>query len=289
MSILKQVIRVLGVVVILISLMGCMQVNTVIKLKSDSSGTIEETVLISKEAVKQMKAMMEQMANQMGKMGGKADIKKSFDIFDEAQLKMKASKMGEGVKYVSGKKVITDKFEGYKAVYAFIDINKIKINQNPGENMPSSPGPGGGGATGKKKEFVKFQFIKGSPATLIIKRPLGKKNSKMKSSDKHFKPPQVNEQQEKMMMAQMKKMLEGMKVAITIDIDGTIIQTNATHRKGSRITLMEMDFGKLLGMPEKFKKFTKANPQTLEDAKKLMKDIPGIKVDLNKEIKIKFK
>lgn len=42
-------------------------------------------------------------------------------------------------------------------------------------------------------------------------------------------------------------------------------------------------------MPGYLEKFTQAKTETIEDAKKLMKDIPGIKVDLNEEITIEFK
>ena len=90
-------------------------------------------------------------------------------------------------------------------------------------------------------------------------------------------------------MRQMKKMFEGMKVTIAIDVQGAIVQTNATHREGPRVTLMELDFGKLLEMPEHLKKFSQSMPETMEDAKNLMKDLPGIKLDLNEEVTIKFK
>jgi hypothetical protein len=42
-------------------------------------------------------------------------------------------------------------------------------------------------------------------------------------------------------------------------------------------------------MPEKLLQFSQLEPETLEDAKKFMKDLPGIKVEMNKEVMIKFK
>jgi hypothetical protein len=90
-------------------------------------------------------------------------------------------------------------------------------------------------------------------------------------------------------LEQVKQMFEGMRVAMIIEIDGKLVKTNATHVDGNRITLMDMDFGKLLEAPEKFKMFAKINPKTVEDAKKLVKNVPGIKVDLNDKVEIKFK
>ena len=51
---------------------------------------------------------------------------------------------------------------------------------------------------------------------------------------------------------------------------------------------MSMDFGKLLADPEKFKAFADSGADSVEAAKKMMKDIPGIEVDLNPEVRIKM-
>jgi hypothetical protein len=71
-------------------------------------------------------------------------------------------------------------------------------------------------------------------------------------------------------------------------VAGTIAQTNAEYRDGARVTLMEMDMNKLLADPVKFKEMAKANPQTLQEAKTLMKGVDGVKVEAAPEVKIKF-
>jgi hypothetical protein len=272
-----------------------LQVNTLIKVKPDGSGTIEETFLISKEFVQLIKEMTEQMVTGLTEQGGNQSAQKStkkqaeefFDIFDENKLKKEAIKKGEGVTYVSGKKVTTDKFEGYKAIYAFTDINKLKLNQNPSESIPSDPSGNNNGSE-KKKEFVTFHLTKGHPSTLIVRLPADKGDDKSMPSEE-TETVQTDNQQSEMMMAQIEKIFEGMKITMAIEIQGSIVETNATHREGSRITMMELDFGKLLQMPEKLKQFGQLKPESLEDAKKLMKNLPGIKVELNKEVTIKFK
>ena len=35
--------------------------------------------------------------------------------------------------------------------------------------------------------------------------------------------------------------LQGMEIALTVIVDGHILETNATHREGSKITFVEMD------------------------------------------------
>ncbi len=63
---------------------------------------------------------------------------------------------------------------------------------------------------------------------------------------------------------------------------------NAKCRASSRVTLMEMDFNKLLTDPEKFKKLAKENPKTLQESKALMKGLDGVKIETAPEVRIKF-
>jgi hypothetical protein len=297
---IRQVMKAVGIGLILLSFLGCIQVDTLIKVKSDGSGTIEETVMMSKEMVQMMEGMMKQMMEGMAEgieeAGNKPSEKKpeqeqameSFDLFDEAKLKQEAGDMGEGVTYVSGKKISTDTFEGFEAVYAFADINKLKLNQNPSDNMPSDPSQSG---SEEKEEYVTFQFTKGKPATLSVKLPEDEPDKK-EDAPKPEEMPELSaeeQQQAAMMLQQMKSMFKGMKIAMAIEVEGNVVETNATHVDGSRVTIMELDFGKLLEMPEKLMEFSQLEPDSVEDAKAFMKDIPGFKVDMNKELTIKFK
>jgi hypothetical protein len=277
-------------------------------VKPDGSGVIEETFLMNKVFVQQMRAMMEGMAQQMeqqmeqqadeqvaeGEKNEEPQQKKeaakkpdSFDIFNEEELKEKAGELGEGVTYVSGEKIVTDDYEGYKAVYAFKDIEKIRINQNPGEKVPSGPQQEGPDAK-SQKEHITFIFTKGKPSELLIKLPEQKPEKKSDDDPEDQTTPPPDDQQAEAMMDQMKGIFEGMKIAVAVEVEGKILETNATNREGTKITLMELDFGKMIQMPEAFKKFSLAQPETLEETKQFMKDIPGIKIEFNKEVKIKF-
>ncbi|MBN1521490.1 MAG: hypothetical protein JW928_03065 [Candidatus Aureabacteria bacterium] len=290
----ERFFKCVAVISVFLLMSGCIDSNTVIKIKPDGSGTIEETVLMSKEMVAQMTMMTQQMQQQMQQSGmetgeGADPSEEAFNMFDENKLKEKASQIGEGVTYVSGEEFETETQKGYKAVFAFEDINKIKINQNPGESVPQGPG-----GSGKKEEYVTFQFTEGKPSSLIITQPV------VQPEAEDFGGPEEAEEMEEidksdedmeasdMMENPMAQMFKGMRMAIAIEVDGDIIETNATHREGNIITLMEMDFGKILENPEKFKEFSKVNPKSVEESKELMKDIPGIKVELNESVEIKF-
>jgi hypothetical protein len=266
---MKQVVKLGGVALVLGCLVGCIQVSTVIKVKPDGSGTIEETVVY----VQELKATPEMASPGKGA--------KEFKLFNEVELKKKVGEMGEGVTYISGKKITTDEGEGYQAIYAFKDVGKLKFNQNPGEKVPG----GGPGGPGEKEEFITFQFIKGTPATLIIKMPVAELNEGEKTA-----PPKVEEgSQDATTMDKMKEIFKDMKASMAVEMQGTIVETNATYREGSKLTLMEVDFDKMLEDEEKFNKFAQAEPETWGEIKKLSKDMAGIKIELNEKVTIRFK
>ena len=277
---MKNLRTLFAAVLFTLGLTGCMQIEKLVKLKPDGSGTVEETVVMSKDSI----AQMEQMAAGFGGLGGKKEDKpaaKGFDLMDEKKLKEAAGKMGEGVTFVSAKKIDSDKGSGFVATYAFTDINKLKLDQNPGEAMPAPGGAKTGGGPGASKvEPVTFKFAKGSPAELVVKMPV----PDMAKAEKKEQPAGM----EDMAMQMMKQMFKDMKITMAIEVAGAIKETNAEYKDGSRVTLMEMDFNKLLSDPEKFKKLAKENPKTLQESKTLMKSIDGVKVETAPEVKIKF-
>jgi hypothetical protein len=298
---MKYLFRFLLLMITSLSLAACIQVETLVKVKPDGSGTVEETFMMKKELLRQMEQMMEAMAKGMAEMmteeekGGESKKApeprakaETFDFFNEAKLKENARKMGEGVTFLSGSKIVTDDFEGYKAIYTFEDINKLKINQNPGEKISAVPQGNGSDIRNSKKENIIFTFRKGTPAELIIRLPRSTANAKSKTAE-DAGPAQNTEKPSEEAAAQAKELFQGMRIALSVAVDGTIVETNATYREGSRITLLAVDFGKLTGMPELFRKFTESNLNSLEESKELMKQIPGMQVDYQEEIRIQYK
>ncbi len=47
-------------------------------------------------------------------------------------------------------------------------------------------------------------------------------------------------------LAMMKMMMRGLYVDVALNVDGRVIKTNAPYVEGSRVTLMQIDFDKLL-------------------------------------------
>ena len=287
-------------------LSGCFQVETVVSVKPDGSGTVTESVMMPKSMLEQMKQMTEGFAKGLGEAAKAADpnakvpadatasASKGFDLMDEKKLKEQASKMGSGVTFVSAKKVTNDKGEGYVATYAFTDINQLRIDQSPSDNMPDAGPMGGPGGSGgdeakreEKSEPITFQFKKGKVAELIVKNPSPQTDPAAKSSEK--KPEDSAPGGEEMAMMVMQQMFKDMRMSLKLEIADGIAETNASHVEGNVVTLIDMPFGKLLADPANMKKLEAMKDASPADAAAAFKDIAGLKIETKEEVTVKVK
>jgi len=153
----------------------------------------------------------------------------------------------------------------------------MKIQQDPGKKAPSM---GLQAEEEKKEEVITFRLTRGKPATLAITMSKGE----WERDTTEQAPEEADSETEAMMM----EMLKGLRFVSTVQVEGTIKETNASFREGSTITLVDIDFEKLASNKEQFKKMSRAQPKTLEEAKILFKDVPGLKFEMNQTVTVKF-
>ena len=283
---MKAILRSLLIAAACTLFAGCFQIERVVNVKQDGSGTITETVIIPKAIIAQMKQMTDAFKSVGADGAQPATPVKSPGDPDEAKLKEQASKMGEGVTFQSAKKVSTATGEGFAAIFTFTDISKVKLDQNPSDAVPSA-GPGMDVKSKGPPEIITFQFTKGKSSQLIVNMPAFKPAADAGKKDKEPKADGFPGGED-MAMAMMKEMFKDMRMTLAIEINGKIVKTDADNVTGNRITLMDMDFNKLLANPEKFKALSKAEPKGLEEAKVLMKGIDGIKFETKPKVTIAF-
>jgi hypothetical protein len=259
-------------------LAGCFQVSTVVRVNADGSGTVVETMLLSKKMITQMNELMQGFA---GENGAKPE---PLELFEPEKLKAQAAGMGEGVTYLSGKKSETGEYSGYTATYAFKDINTLRLGQKSQESA--------GGAGGQKAPSMPllFHFSKGSPATLTIEQPREKSPVKAtetpaENTDSSMAAKGAISDKEAKQLAEM---FMGMKMTLAVEVNGAIVETNATHRDGSRITIVDFDLAKFGSSLPQLEKLKLLQGSSAADAKELMKDFPGMKMDLNDRLKVVF-
>lgn len=257
-------------------LSGCLQVSTTVNLNKDGSGTIEELFVMKTEVINLMKEFA--MAFDSAKT-------EEFNMFNDTELKAKESDYGDGVKYVSGEKVNVKGYEGFKAIYSFKDINKVKINPSPENKIPYGAELGEIEEEKTADDLLKFNFTKGNPSTLVINFPKPDMEEKPKSEETtEFEDSTFNEQAEQKMI----EMFDGMKMDLNLIFNDGIYETDASFVDSNKVTLMKIDFSEIIKNKEVFKKFQGAKPETMEEFKEVVGDIEGIKIEFKEQVTIKF-
>lgn len=283
---------------------GCVQDTTVIHIKPDGSGTIEETTLFSNSMLELMESLAGSMGgpekqkdDQVKKDAAKGDTPKGAektrdDLFAKMvkDAEMRAATFGATVKFVSAKPVKTDTGGGYTAVYSFHDISLVKVNQNPGDKVDAQKAEKSDSPP--KEEFLLFTFTKGSPSKLVVSFPSRKDaagdTSSVPESTKALEDKSTKES-DAQAQEMMKNLFQDMKVNISLRLEGTIVNTNANYRDGSTITLIDMDFGKIVSNAALLKQLNAAKPQSIEETKALFKNVEGLKIETNNPVTVEFK
>jgi hypothetical protein len=273
--------RIAAVVTCVVFLGGCFQVETTVRVNTDGSGTVEERMLMSDMVISQIDEMARAFAGPEAKP-------EPFTLNDVKALRKRADEMGAGVKFVSSKAVSGDGYTGYRAIYSFRDINKLRLSQEgpkkPGESA-GEPGKAGG------KPFL-FQFTPGTEARLVIIPPRNEPSERKAEPEAGSQPASEGKEVKPALTAEQEReaaeMLKGMRFSLAIEVNGRVVASNATHRDGRRITVFEFDLGKMGADPEKLLLLKKVDPTNFAEAKELMKAFPGIKVDLNDRLEVSF-
>jgi hypothetical protein len=259
-------LRFLGLLVSSLTLTACLNSTTVVKVKPDGTGTVEQTTLVNTAALK-------------GMMGGGGQGGPTGPMMNKADLERTAERMGKGVRLLSSEPAKGDAgFEGVKAIFAFDDINQIQISQGPSMSGGTS---GARSSEPTTDDPVRFKLTRnGGTSTLsinFIDQP-GKGRVETPNAAGGGDMPDLTNP---MIMNMIKTMFQGFKVNVALEVVGSIVKTNAEYVAGPRITMLELDVASLLADEAKFKALQgKLSPDvSLSEVKPYLKDIKGIKID----------
>jgi hypothetical protein len=242
---------------------ACFQFSSVLTLKADGSGTIEQRILFTQAGVAQIR--------QFAALGGG---KQDFDPMSEQQARDAATKMGPGVTYISSTPIDSSEGVGRDIQYAFTDITQLRLDQAP-------PPPGGGAAPPNADSSNRVTFtLTHQPdghALLKIVVPLpgfGADNAAQAGS------PSAEQ------LAFLKPMLRGARLTMAVEPAGRLIRTSSPYVTGQRVTLADLDIDLLLNDDTLLERLRAAH--TPEEAKTVFKGVPGLIVNLDPEITIEF-
>jgi hypothetical protein len=257
---------------------GCFHSSTLVKVQPDGAGTIEQTLTMRADAAEQLKSMMSVMGGEQTSANAeKKPEAKPFEVFSEQDMRDAAPKFGEGVSFVSSEAINANGRVGRVAFYRFADVRRLRVDQKP-STPPSMDQTG-------PREDIAFALTKlpNGHSQLSITFPEPKVPPKAAldaakaESSKAPDPARLE---------MIKKMLDGLKIGVDVEVAGSIVKTNSPYVQGNRVTLLEMDFAQVLADQQQLAQLSQ--PASLEEAKQALKNIKGFKVNLDHEITIEF-
>jgi hypothetical protein len=266
----------ISLIFLTITFTGCLQVETTLNVSKDGSGTINEKVLFSKTFANMLKEFAKSF-NDSTSTGTE-----EFSIFKDDEIKSGAKDFGENVEYVSHELISNDDWEGYKAVYSFDDITKVKIAPDPDSKVGIGDEEMG---TTPEEDFYYFKFVKGDVPELIIDRP----EIKLTDQTEENQDTVQSEQNDEEMGEEFLNMMKGMSISVAVVVDGKIVNSNASYVDGSKVTLFEMNFGEMMKNKEAFKEFKNKEPKNIDEMKQYLEKFPGMKIEIEKPVSVKFK
>jgi hypothetical protein len=264
-----------GSLLLLITFTGCLRVDTTINLNPDGSGTIVETVF--------MKSAVLDMIRQFTSAFDENEETEEFNFYNEEEQRKKATDYGEEVEFNSGEELYEPEWEGYRVVYSFRDINKLKIDPSPDDKV--NIGDEVETEENVDREYLTFNFKKGNPSDLNINFP--KPDFENEETTEVIESVEADSSNTEM-TEMFKNMFEGMTIAVNLRLNGKIEETNATFVNDNVITMMEIDFTNILLNEDLVKALEVQKPQSLEEFRNLTKDIEGIKIEFNDKVNVKF-
>ena len=253
-----MMIRFMGILfagMLLCGLPGCLQVEQTIHLKKDGSGKIVDQVVLG--------AQMAGMLEMAGAQGGGPAGNPLGDLFDEESYKTKAADYGEGVEFVGLEEIEANGGKGVVVTYKFADINTVTFE--PGSALDVLQQPGQPDQAG---EPAKFQFENGK---LTVDFPDPPEDAEVGEIPEELDP----------QAAAMMKMFGDMSIKAQLVMEDGIKKTNATHRDGNTITVMEVDFAKVIADPDGIKRLQQTQNKKRDEAMKLLDGVDGVRIEKN--------
>ena len=297
----------------IVILPGCFSQHVTIHIKPDGSGTLELTKLASGPVKMYMKNLRDGLAalKQAGQpLPPNSEIPQGIkDLFSEEEGKKLTYSLGQDVTFVGFEQIATEEYDGSINTYAFKDITKVKIMEAPNLSQINS------GMNYGPIQWVTFKFEKGEnkslltavfPTTGYKKTGDKDKDAEAEAREKELAIKQAEAEKRMVtapgqpltmpatvppeMIMMVKPYLQGTKLSMAVVVEGTLISTNSpfVDEKKNRVILFDLNFQELAKEDEALKKLL-FRDKSVESAKKVMKDLPGCKVNPESEMKIEFK
>ena len=251
------------VVIIPLFLMSCISSGITVKVNKDGSGEIIQIFKIKRDFVGFLSM---------------TDEPTDPNLIDREALELTAQSMGEGVSLSKVEPLPNDStYAGYTAYFKFKDISKIKVSASPSTSPEA--------VSEESNEWIKFDFDKGTTSKLTMYL------SEMMEEDEtsHIEEDEeIEASADESLGDQLKEIYKDMHYWMTFEFNGKITDTNASFVDGSKITIFDMNFEKIVENDDLFQKVTNDDPGSMKEYKEELATA-GVFIDDQEEITVSFK
>jgi len=261
---------------------ACFQSDTVIRVKADGTGTIEQTNVADKEALGMAAGMAKQAMQNSGSDASRApNLDNIGDLFDEAKIREQAASFGQGVRFVSSTPVSRSGLTGLTSTFAFDDVRLLNLS-----------GRQNGAASGPPTPQLRFEVdrAEGGDSILRVRLPAGRPAADdaaatappATAAARPDVPPEA--------LAMVRNMFKGARMTVAVEVDGAIVTTDGPKRDGSRVTIFALDFEQLLSDPTKFSALQGMKPGSdFATARKALDGVPGVILPETSTVTIQYR
>ena len=254
---------------------ACLQMSAVIKVSADGSGTIDYRFVKSTAEVARIRQ------GQLS-LGLSPDLIAAVDPTTENRARFQARSLGPGVTYRSSTPIDTPEWHGRSSAYAFDDVSRLQFSQ--GEDIFGAS-PGGDSSVVTAFRCTVTSAPNGNAMLHInLTQPdwyLPRDPSKPGGGP--VLPFEYTVQQT---LGAWLSRSSGGRVSITVEPNGHLVHTNSPFVDGNRVTILEVDLDQVLGNQLLISRLRAG--RTVDDYWSAIRDVPGLKVTLEREITIEF-
>ncbi len=319
-----RVLLVAAVVLFGTTLSGCLRSFTTLTVHRDGTATIVDTMLFSPRFL----AMLGSMDDSGLQIDSSAPQPPATDLWNDSTVAASALGFGTNVHLTEWKPLSSNGMRGYVATYKAADVNTVTLNKDRTEsplelapensqsaefessysqhtesetageyshnaeesrnNAQGSSDPfGRDDEESADKQIVTFSYTYG---VLKIHNHVPEFDTSQSAADT------ANQSPEEVLgtIDMMGSFIRGMRLNVCVAIDGTIASTTAQNVVGNRITLMAVDFDKLLDAwvenPTLFKDFDRIKGGDIEAMQHVINEYPpgSLILELQKELEVRF-
>lgn len=223
-----------ALLILMVVLSGCFGMEATLQINPDGSGTLTESAQFSPIGAEMMQSMAQSMDEEEDSR---------FQVFTEEELRSEID--GEEALEITSLTIEGQYGERYERISHFENINDVAFGLDPDEALPDDTEDMGNGEVSTPGasifDDITFTFEPGTPATLTVQMPPSE------PSEAEEAPMMGEEMEGDPQMEQMMQMMsQDMRFRLAIDVNGTIVDTNARHVQENVVTLLDIDIEALV-------------------------------------------